>query len=290
MFKLRSIEMEFPQVREAAEFLIGTWGLAPAGERADAIYLRGSGDLSYLVGLFEAAQEKVRSVTFLCAQDDLEALKRRIIENGRLMRPVTSADPGGGAGIEVELPEGEIFRFLTDSSTVEPIEGPDLPFKLTHVVLSSTDAERSGQFAEDVLGFRVSDRTRGMVFVRCNQSHHSIAFARAGYSSLNHIAFEMRDIDGVMRGIGRMRDVGTDPVWGPGRHGPGNNVFAYFIAPFGAVIEFSTATNLVDDDYPTGTPEDWTWPENRIDQWGMSNKDVATITAAEKRFRFQRDW
>ena len=36
------------------------------------------------------------------------------------------------------------------------------------------------------------------------------------------------DIDGVMRGIGRMRDAGKDPVWGPGRHGPGNNRFVYF--------------------------------------------------------------
>lgn len=290
MIRLRSIELEFPKIREAADFLTGIWGLAEAEARDGAIYLRGSGELPYLVGLFEAPAERVRSVTFLCDADDLAALEQRVDESGQPVRRVVSGDPGGGEGIEVELPEGEIFRFLAGTTTVAPIEGRDLPYKLTHVVLSSTDAERSGDFAEAVLGFRVSDRTRGMVFVRCNQSHHSIAFARAGYSSLNHIAFEMADIDGVMRGIGRMRDAGTDPVWGPGRHGPGDNVFAYFIAPFGAVIEFSTATNLVGDDYPTGTPEDWTWPENRIDQWGMSNKDVAAITEAEKRFRFARDW
>jgi 2,3-dihydroxy-p-cumate/2,3-dihydroxybenzoate 3,4-dioxygenase len=290
MIKLRSIEMELPHVAEAAAFLSGTWGLAEGETHDGAIYLRGSGELPYLVGLFEAPAEKVRSVTFLCEADELAALRQRVAASGQPTREVTSTDPGGGSGIEVELPEGEIFRFLTGSTMVVPIEGPDLPYKLTHVVLSSTDAERSGDFAEAVLGFKVSDRTKGMVFVRCNQSHHSIAFARAGYSSLNHIAFEMGDIDGVMRGIGRMRDAGTDPVWGPGRHGPGNNVFAYFIAPFGAVIEFSTATNLVEEDYRTGTPEDWTWPENRIDQWGVSGKDVAAITAAEKRFRFRRDW
>jgi 2-keto-4-pentenoate hydratase/2-oxohepta-3-ene-1,7-dioic acid hydratase in catechol pathway len=33
--------------------------------------------------------------------------------------------------------------------------------------LSSTDAELSGDFAERVLGFKVSDRTKGMVIVRC---------------------------------------------------------------------------------------------------------------------------
>ncbi len=289
--KLRSIEIELPHISAAANFLTGSWGLAEGERRKDAIYLRGSGELPYLVALFERDIERVRSVTFLCEDEaELAALARSVGASGRPMREVVSADPGAGHGIEVELPEGEVFRFLAGAGLVAPIAGRDLPFKLTHVVVSSADAEASAAFAEKVLGFTVSDRTKAMVFVRCNRAHHSIAFARAGYSSLNHVAFEMDDIDAVMRGIGRMRDVGTAPVWGPGRHGPGDNVFAYFIAPFGAVIEFSTATNLVDDDYRTGSPADWTWPENRVDQWGLSTKDVASITEAEQRFRFQRDW
>ena len=93
-----------------------------------------------------------------------------------------------------------------------------------------------------------------------------------------------------MRGIGRMRDHGFTPAWGPGRHGPGDNAFAYYIAPFGAVIEYSTAVEQVPDDYRTGAPEDWTWPEGRIDQWGMSDKDIAALRVAEERFRFRRDW
>ena len=130
---------------------------------------------------------------------------------------------------------------------------------------------------EQVLGFRVSDRTKGMVFVRCNDAHHSTAFARAGCASLNHIAFEMGDVDGVMRGVGRLRDVGMGPAWGPGRHGPGNNVFAYVIAPFGPMVEFSTAVEKVTDDYKVGAPEDWTWPEVRIDQWELSDKDFDAL-------------
>jgi catechol 2,3-dioxygenase-like lactoylglutathione lyase family enzyme len=56
-----------------------------------------------------------------------------------------------------------------------------MPVKLTHVVFNSADAEASGDIVEEVLGFRVSDRTKGMVFVRCNEAHHSTAFARAGF-------------------------------------------------------------------------------------------------------------
>lgn len=186
----------------------------------------------------------------------------------------------------VTFPDGEQFRFLTGCADVPAASGHDATVKLTHVVLNARDAEYSAKLAEDVLGFTVSDRTKGMVFVRCNNAHHSIAFARAGYTSLNHIAFEMDDIDAVMRGIGRMRDAGFVPAWGPGRHGPGANVFAYFIAPFGAVVEFSTAVEQVAPDYRVGTPDDWTWPPNRIDQWGMSDKQVDALQMAEQQFRF----
>lgn len=48
--------------------------------------------------------------------------------------------------------------------------------KLTHVVLDADDAGACGDAVEKALGFRVSDRTKGMVFVRCNESHHSTAF------------------------------------------------------------------------------------------------------------------
>lgn len=288
--KLRSIELALPGAAEAAAFMTDIWGMAPADVVGDIHYLRGSGSYPYLVALEESAQPYVRSTTFVCTAERLEQLKRSVTEAGLPAAPVSSSDLGGGHGIIVELAEGELLRFLVDAAEVAPIEGADLPVKLTHVVFNSADAEATGHLVEDALGFRVSDRTKGMVFVRCNDSHHSTAFARAGFASLNHIAFEMEDLDAVMRGIGRLRDQDMAPAWGPGRHGPGANVFAYFIAPFGPVIEFSTAVNKVPDDYQAGAPEDWTWPAKRIDQWGMSDKDFNGLRAAEEKFRHRRDW
>jgi 2,3-dihydroxy-p-cumate/2,3-dihydroxybenzoate 3,4-dioxygenase len=288
--RLRSIELAMPQAAEAARFLTDIWGLGTAEVRGTKHYLRGSGSFPYLVALEDAADAFVRSTTFVCSAERLAELSRNITASGLAACEVRSDDPGGGHGLIVELPEGELLRFLADTGEVAPIEGRDLPVNLTHCVFNSADAEATGHVAEDVLGFLVSDRTKAMVFVRCNDSHHSTAFARAGFASLNHIAFEMADIDAVMRGIGRLRDSGMAPAWGPGRHGPGANVFAYFVAPFGAVVEFSTAVNKVPDDYQVGAPEDWTWPEGRIDQWGLSDKDNAALRAAEERFRFRRDW
>lgn len=294
--KLRSIELALPDPAGAAAFMVDIWGLAPAEVRNGTHYLRGTGPFPYLVAFEPSATEFVRSTTFVCDAEELAGITARVRDYGWPARPVVSSDPGDGFGILVELPEGTILRFLTATGTVDPIDGfaraskRVSPVKLTHVVFNATDAEFMGDAVENVLGFRVSDRTRGMVFVRCNDSHHSTAFARAGFTSLNHIAFEMDDLDAVMRGIGWMRDNGFAPAWGPGRHGPGDNVYAYYIAPFGPVIEYSTAVEKVPADYVAGAPDDWTWPEHRIDQWGISDKDLAGLREAEERFRCRRDW
>jgi catechol 2,3-dioxygenase-like lactoylglutathione lyase family enzyme len=288
--KLRSIELALPDPAAAAAFMTEIWGMAAAEAEGETQYLRGSGPFAYLVAFEKSEDEFVRSTTFVCTAEELEALKARVAAAGWTASPTTSDDLGGGQGVLVELPEGTILRFLVDATEVEPIAGRDLPVKLTHVVFNAADAEACGDAVEDVLGFRVSDRTKGMVFVRCNDSHHSTAFARAGFASLNHVAFEMEDMDAVMRGIGRLRDHALVPAWGPGRHGPGANVYAYFIAPFGPVIEFSTAVEKVPEDYKVGAPDDWTWPAGRIDQWGMSDKDFDGLRRAEERFRFRRDW
>ncbi|MFN2645270.1 MAG: VOC family protein, partial [Burkholderiales bacterium] len=150
----------------------------------------------------------------------------------------------------------------------------------------SKDVDAAERFAVEELGFKVSDRTRHMTFVRCNRKHHCIAYARAGFSSLNHIAFEMMDVDAVMRGIGRLRDAGFAPVWGPGRHGPGNNVFGYFVGPHGGVIEYTAEVAEVGDDYKVGAPDDWKWPPGRTDHWGVSTRDNERIGKAEQAFRW----
>jgi catechol 2,3-dioxygenase-like lactoylglutathione lyase family enzyme len=282
--KLRSIELSLPDIGGAGDFLTRIWGLVVAEQRDGSLYLRGSAGFPYLVALNKGVERRVLSTTFTCTPPELDAIRARALEAGAACNPTRSSDPGGGQGVVVTLPEGERFRFLADATEVAPLVGCDMPVKLTHIVMNSSNAEATATFAERALGFRVSDRTKGMVFVRCNDSHHSTAFARAGYPSLNHIAFEMADLDAVMRGIGRMRDHGFAPAWGPGRHGPGANVFAYYIAPFGGVVEYSTAVDIVTDDYKAGNPEDWTWPPGRIDQWGMSDKDLQNLGVAERQF------
>jgi len=153
---------------------------------------------------------------------------------------------------------------------------------LAHAVLNSHDVESTRTFMESVLDFSLSDRTRIMAFMRCNSDHHSIALGDSDNDALNHIAFLMPDVDSVMRGGGRMRDAGYGIEWGPGRHGPGDNAFNYFVGPFDVVIEYTAEVQQIDDSYKSGQPTDWTWPPGRVDQWGISAPPSPRLKDAQK--------
>ncbi len=134
-------------------------------------------------------------------------------------------------------------------------EARDRPIRLAHVVLNSHAVDATQRFFEQALGFTLADRTRIMAFLNCNRDHHSIALGDTDNDALNHIAFLMPDLDSVMRGGGRMKDAGFAIEWGPGRHGPGNNAFNYFIGPFGEVIEYTAEVEQIDDSYRVGAPQ-----------------------------------
>lgn len=285
--QLRSVELDVTQPTEAAEFLERVWRLVPAGARGDATFFRGSGPHPHILSIRAASAPAVTAITLSGSKDEVDAVHARVRNSGAPHKAVARFDiPGEGSGFVVQGPEAQAYRFVAGSSVPALGEAPDTPIQITHAVMNAVDVAACEKFAVDVLGFRVSDRTRMMTFVRCNRKHHCCAYAHAEFSSLNHVAFEMRDLDAVMRGIGRMRDAGFELIWGPGRHGPGHNVFGYFISPFGSVVEYTAEVAEVDDNYRVGTPEDWKWPPGRIDHWGLSRKDVAKATVAERNYRF----
>ena len=272
--RLRAVELKVVDVPKAAEFLEQIWGLHDAGGRGKTRYFRATADHPYVLSLTESTAPGVEAITFAGTAVEVSTMSGQKI--GELDAP------GGGSGVEVEGPEGQRYRFATDTKAeAKPLDG-NRPIQLSHVVLNTRDWENCERFAVEKLGFRVSDRTRMMRFLRCNRTHHALAFVNSDTSSLNHIAFEMRDLDAVMNGIGRLREAGYPCAWGPGRHGPGNNVFGYFVAPFGPVIEYTAEVEEVGDDYRVGGPEDWKWPPGRTDHWGISTRDNARMHAAER--------
>ncbi|MBB3221893.1 VOC family protein [Pseudoduganella umbonata] len=292
--QLRSIAIGVTDLDAAERFYTGTWHLDTVARTGDAVYLRGTGSFHHILSLHRGAQPDVRNLTFSVASaGDLAAIASRTPGAGGtvLSGPAPLDEPGGGTAVVIADPQGRILRFVHGDERHAAADAgrdvrKDAPVRITHAVFNSADVAVAQQFFEEALGFRLSDRTRVMAFMRCNSDHHSIALADAGSNTLNHIAFVMPDLDAVMRGAGRMSDAGWPIEWGVGRHGPGNNVFAYFVGPDDFVIEYTADVLQVDDSYKAGAPSDWTWPPGRFDQWGVSKPPSDRIKQAQKKIRF----
>jgi catechol 2,3-dioxygenase len=287
--QLRSIAIGVTDLDAAERFYNDTWHLQTVARTLDAVYLRGSGGFHHILALHQSSQPDVRSVTFSVADEaDLDAIAACVGDaGGTLLAPKHRVDePGGGAAVTVMDPQGRILRFVHGDERLDPQPHGDAPSRITHVVFNSADVAVAQRFFEAALGFRLSDRTKIMAFMRCNSDHHSIALADSDANTLNHIAFVMPDLDAVMRGAGRMSDAGWPIEWGVGRHGPGNNVFSYFVGPDDFVIEYTADVLQVDDSYRVGAPSDWTWPPGRFDQWGVSKPPSDRIKQAQKKIRF----
>ena len=156
-----------------------------------------------------------------------------------------------------------------------------MPSKLSHVVLNSAKIDQQTSFFIDVLGFQRSDTTDMMEFVRCSRDHHSIAMARGNGPTLNHMAYEVESIDGLMRGAGRMKKHGFNVEWGIGRHGPGDNVFGYFVEPNGFVVEYTAEVQQVDEaTYEAHDAEYWRKFPMRPCRWGMAGMPSNRFKAA----------
>lgn len=287
---IRSVDLGVPDVGANAKFYSDVWALDRVAEDGESVYLRGTGADHHILGLHHRPKAELLRVNLAAsdkaAVDGLHAQAKGFGVSD-LDAPQAIAEPGGGYGFSFRDGEGRVLRIIADDESHGDVEDVgDRPRKISHVVFNSAEVERSTEFFLDLLGFKVSDKTRMMNFIRCNSDHHSIAFAHGAGSTLNHIAYEMPDLDSVMRGAGRLRDNGCPIEWGVGRHGPGNNVFAYFVGPDDMVIEYTSEVEQVDDSYRVGGPEDWQWPPGRVDRWGVAAPPTDRIKEAQQRIRF----
>lgn len=290
---LRSVALNVPDLAQAEAFYTDTWRLQVAVRTDDALWLRGSGSDHHLLALHRAdlagGTPTIRHITLRARSAEALAAIAQAVEGagGRVLAPAAPAsDPADGTSLTVADADGRVFEVVHGDRRAEPVEGErDRPQRLAHAIVNSRDVPATQRFLEQALGFRLADRTANMAFMNCDADHHSVGVHVADNDALNHIAFLMPTLDAVMRGGGRMKDAGLPPEWGPGRHGPGNNAFNYFVDPFGIVIEYTAEVEQIDDSYVAGTPESWKWPTGRVDHWGLSTP-TPRLRAAQRQVFF----
>jgi catechol 2,3-dioxygenase-like lactoylglutathione lyase family enzyme len=263
---------------QAVDFYTETWGLEPVSRSADLCYLAAAGSEEPFVLRLRRSDVNRLDVVTLAARDRVavDAVVARVEATGcRVLETTGPIDaPGRGYGARFLDPDGRVFEVVADVSrrqarrlhATEPV-----PVGLSHIVLNTPNSDRMRGFLVDVLGLKVSDYLEDkMIFLRCQQLHHTIALARAPHVSVNHVAFEVLGVDEFMRATGRLIRAGQPLVWGPGRHGPGSNTFAYFHDPNRFIAEFTTGLEVIADE-STWEPRVFRSTPEESDVWGTSN-------------------
>jgi catechol 2,3-dioxygenase-like lactoylglutathione lyase family enzyme len=245
--------------------------------------LRASGPEHHVLALHRASVNGIEHIAFAVATpQDVDAWAEFAVREGIELwqEPVRRpSSVGGGYALQLLDPERRCIEISAEVSSVPPrSEDQAVPRKLAHVVLNTVDLDAACAFYTEYLGFRVTDWSEHqMVFLRLNGDHHSVAFNQEEWTSINHMAYEVPGVDAFMRAIGRLKRAGIEALWGPGRHGPGNNTFAYFADPAGLVPEYTSEVFQVDE--ATHLPRVWNRVPDQADLWGTAGPPSVELRA-----------
>ncbi|OAF19174.1 VOC family protein [Bradyrhizobium neotropicale] len=184
----------------------------------------------------------------------------RIISDKPLLELVEKA-------VSFQTSAGHVIEIHTPVPSNLPVRysGPGVhPSFLDHVTLATVDAEKTAEELQQVLGMRLSERDVGnnMFFLRgADGRHHTVGLFRQEKSGLHHYSWEFADFSDFKR-LGDVIDVeGRSLIWGPGRHGAGDNIFTYHFDSAGFIVECTSDMAIIHEENFTPRICDFTNPK-----------------------------
>jgi catechol 2,3-dioxygenase-like lactoylglutathione lyase family enzyme len=238
------------------------------------------GDLA--VVLEQGAQARCARLAFQTSPGtEFADIRKGIEAEGVNCQSRSDALPGIPQILSFEDPKGtvcEVFAAQTPISQPKPVAGIG-PIKLGHLAFVVPDPKALADFYGRVLGFRVSDWIQDwFVFMRCGPDHHTINFVRGKRTHMHHVAFELKDWAQVQSACDFLGGKNIPLIWGPGRHGPGHNIYTYHRNPDDQIIEmFTELDKMLDESLGYFEPRPWhrdhpqmpkVWPGLPTDIWG----------------------
>jgi len=242
---------ETPDIGRAADYFGQYLGLTEVQRDGKTVYLACPSDF-YSVVLKEGAAPAVTRLALQLAPDaDLDAFAAELKTKSIAVRRQTDTGPDVPATLTVTDPSGlDIDLMATRAVTAKrPHNDGVAPCKLGHTAFFTPDIQATVRFYTEILGFRVSDWIGdSFVFMRCNPDHHTVNFLTGPKRGLHHIAFELNDWNHVKQACDLLPDHNLDLIWGPGRHGPGHNIYTYHLNPDGFTIEMFTELDVMSNE------------------------------------------
>lgn len=279
---LAYVRLRAPDLDQAEAFLTD-FGMVRSARTATALYMRGT-DPSHHVHITELGDPAFVGVGMYAASGaDLDVLARA--PGASAVEAID--EPGGGRRVRLTDPNGIAVEVVHGIEAVAPLplpvarrlntgdargrlgapqqcsRGPAHVKRLGHFVLLVNDFRETERFYHSHFGFVNSDEIylgdRNQVlaaFMRCDRGaeyvdHHTFLAVGAGMVELNHVSFEVHDLDDLMAGHEHLASRGYEHRWGVGRHIVGSQIYDYWRDPWGRIHEFWTDGDLFNDRNPT---------------------------------------
>ena len=259
--KISHASYETPALEKQLEYYTDVLGLTLIGREKDAAYLANTVEHHSIV-LREGPHPRCMRIGFqLGPDDDLDAFEKQTAAHGLRVTRKKDPEPTIEDMVVFEDPKGTVMEvFKRPEPQKQPFRHNGIvPHKLGHVAFHVTDVQKVTRFYCDVLGFRVSDWMGDYFsFLRCGPDHHTINFVKGKRTQMHHVAFELKDWAQIQATCDFLGSLNIPIIWGPGRHGPGHNVYTYHRNPDDQIIEmFTELDKMLDESLGYFDPKPW---------------------------------
>ncbi len=209
---------------------------------------------------------------------ELAALAARLNRSGveMTLKP-RDGNPDMGDTLWFYDPDGnsiEISVAADDSLSLAPTSNEGRrarlrPYALQHLAIRTTHMETMVDFYTEALGFDISDwLLRECVWMRCNTDHHTLMLMQ-GKPDIDHIGFSISAGAELLAWADYMSRQQRPILWGPGRHGAGNDLFLRFADAESVHIELSAELQQYFDRDVTTPPRLWHARSTALNLWGV---------------------
>lgn len=274
--RVQCVHIQTPAFDESVDYYEQGFGLTLLDNDGQIARLAGARGGPKILQIVRDEKPRLAGMTMtMTSVKALNAARAAIVAKG-----IKVEEAQGEGAFAVTDPDGHRVEVVLDQG--DPDERPTADGKslfISHCVLNTPDHDRLLAFYEDVLGFVEVDRYEKnlLTFLKADQpQHHCIGICTGEASALNHFSTDVGSIDALMRSVGRMKQLGYEPAWGPGRHGPGGNVFCYFEDPTGFVAEF-TCDVLQIDDVSAYQGKEWLRVPENANVWGTGGPSPRAV-------------
>ena len=215
---------ETPDLQKMIDYYTQVMGLILAEREKDRAFLTTQiGQLA--IQLNKGETERCVMLSFEVApESDFGAMARELEKEGISSELRNDSVPGIGPMLTFKDNKGTTIALFKEWSYL----GKHLqhygvgPLKLGHIAWVVDDPQKTAEFYEKVLGFKVSDWVDDFfVFMRCNTDHHTVNFIRGSATKMHHMAFELKDFIHLQNSCDLFGQRKIPIIWGPLRHGPG---------------------------------------------------------------------